>query len=409
VYTGAPLVTAPKIVSVTFPGDTMTARLDTFGSGVTSSSYWNTVTTGYCGGGTTCIGDGTGSSVQVSQAPASSYADSTQGSSALQTYLSGLIAAFPAAQQPDSNTIYTFYFPSTTTITLDGATSCQDFGGYHNALTMGNQPVIYAIVPECPVQGGPATALEQETTLAASHEIAEAASDGIQTETTGGYYLDFNNPATWGWNDVGGGEIGDLCVDFMGLGGDATTENGFTVQRIWSILQASAGKNPCVPIPAGEVYFNAFSNYSVVVIDVGQSTTIQVDALADGAMSSGWQVTAVDVTDPSGQTKYLSFTIAGGTKDDAGNATKQVQSGDSLQLTVTMVQDPGQSQTEEGDAILLSTDGDPSTATKDHYWPFIVMTTAEAQDNGVSMMKHHPRRSRVSDLARLVRASTARR
>ena len=40
---------------------------------------------------------------------------------------------FPA---PDANTLYVIYFPSSTSIELDGAGSCQQFGGYHNTTTV---------------------------------------------------------------------------------------------------------------------------------------------------------------------------------------------------------------------------------------------------------------------------------
>src|SRR5208282_5681959 len=105
--------------------------------------------------------------------------------------------------------------------------------------------------------------------ISASHEFIETATDGSNQSFS--FYLNLNDPATWGWDDVLGGEVADLCVDQFGLGQDETTENGFTVQRIWSVTNASAGMDPCVPVPAGEVYFNTYSEYSVVLIAVGES------------------------------------------------------------------------------------------------------------------------------------------
>ncbi len=392
-YTGGPIVTTPKVVSVTFPGDSLESSLDSFGSSLTSSSYWTTITAGLCGSGT-CIGAGTGVSTTVSTAPGASYSDSAQGgTSTLQPYLQSLIAAFPSNLQPTADTIYTFYFPATTTITLDGAVSCQYFGAYHNSMTIGTQTVLYAIVPECaPPTQGPTLTLLQETTISASHEILEATTDGVVTNTTGGYYLDFTQQSVLGWNDLGGGELADLCVDLLGLGQDETTENGYTVQRTWSIANATAGtKDPCVPTPAGEVYFNAFPTVSAIIVDVGQSETFTVDALATGTMAA-WTVTATDATDSSGQTTYLSFSVAGGT--NANNlGYKQMTSGESVQVTVKMLIDPSTMSGSEGwgDGIIVSTNGsNPQTATSGHFWPFIVLTSAEATKYGITMMERLP-------------------
>ena len=391
IYGGAELLLAPKVITVTFPGDTLASELDQFGASLTSSAYWKAVSTGYCESASTCIGDGpTGTSVALTTAAGASYTDSSQGgASTLQTYLQGLISSnkVPA---PDANTIYALYFPASTTITLDGATSCQVFGGYHNSTTVNGQTVVYAVIPECAPQGG-GLSLLQETTISGSHEVVEGSTDPVNGQTTAGFYLDFSQQSSVGWNNMGGGEIGDLCVDFLGLGQDETTENGFTVQRIWSVDNAAAGKNPCVPIPAGEVYFNAFPTVSAVVVDVGKSKTIEVDALADGAMSA-WSVTPVDMTDQSGQTTYLSFTMPGSTSTMYGPEV-QISSGGKIELTVTMVKDPGQSQDQVGTGVLFSTKGSLASATAGHYWPFIVVTTAEAAKDGITMMKRNAARS----------------
>src|SRR5262249_35150198 len=82
------------------------------------------------------------------------------------------------------------------------------------------------------------------------------------------------------------------------------------VQRIWSNQSALAGHDPCVPIPAGEVYFNAapvledtfegqvpgvsFKTKSVKIA-AGQSRTIEVDLFSDAQPSAPWNVTAQEV------------------------------------------------------------------------------------------------------------------
>jgi hypothetical protein len=375
---GGTVLTAPNVVSVTFAGDTLATQLAAFGSSVTSSSYWNTVREGYCIG-TTCIGDGpAGTAVALTTAAAASYTDSAQGgASTLQTALSALIMGnqVPA---PTADTIYVLYFPATTTISLDGSASCTVFDGYHNEMTLGGQTIVYSVVPECAApQMTPAITLLQNTTITTSHEIAESSSDGVFTATTGGFYLDETNSASWGWSDVqGGAEIADLCVDQFLLGQDETTENGFTAQRIWSIGNAGAGKNPCVPIPTGEVYFNAFPTTAVVQLDVGQSQTLEVDALADGPMAP-WTILPQDWTVSTNNATYLSFSIQGVPPSDAGPPQTQVKSGDKVQVTVTLLADPGSTTNGEADGVIVSANGTQITTTAAHFWPFVVLTPAE--------------------------------
>jgi hypothetical protein len=267
-----------------------------------------------------------------------------------------------------------------------GATSCSAFDGYHNAMTMGAQQVPYAVVDECDF-GSPAATLAG-TTGTAGHEVIEAATDpGNPT----GYYLDMTNPNVWGWNDVQGGEVADMCDDIYGLGGDKASDGTFTVQRIWSNALAAAGGDPCVPVPAGSVYFNASPSQGVYVLPVGGSVTFEASAFST-APTSDWVLSAQDFTSP--MTQYLSFSIQGGTVTDAGPIVT-VNNGSKPKITVTLLKDPGGTTNAEADGVLLSTRGDPSSATADHVWPFIVLTPADAMDAGIdaaiSMRPRAPR------------------
>jgi hypothetical protein len=108
-----------------------------------------------------------------------------------------------------------------------------------------------------------------------------------------------------------------------------------------------------------------------------------VTALADGTMPA-WNVLPQDWTDQSGQTTFLSYSIAGG--GDAGAGT-QMKSGDTIQLTVTLTADPtNASPYGEADGVIVSANGSMNTATAAHFWPFIVLTTAAASSQGISMM-----------------------
>jgi hypothetical protein len=116
----------------------------------------------------------------------------------VQTELEGQISAgnLPAA---DLNTLYMIHFPSDITITLDGSTSCVDFGAYHEATSSSVTPnnIFYGVMPDC---GGGIV----DQTYVSSHEFAEAVTDPIPTPGS--------NPAyPQAWNDKNGYEIGDLC------------------------------------------------------------------------------------------------------------------------------------------------------------------------------------------------------
>src|SRR5665213_1254529 len=73
----------------------------------------------------------------------------------------------------DLNTLYMIYFPKSVTITLDGLTSCNDFGAYHFAsidTKLAKKNIFYAVEPAC-------TYSFNSITFIAAHEFAEATTD----------------------------------------------------------------------------------------------------------------------------------------------------------------------------------------------------------------------------------------
>lgn len=399
VYQGGPLLRAPAVVSITFAGDALAPDLDSFGQTVASSSWWDAVTIGYCAtANVSCVGAGPqGTSVQLAAAPDATYSDSDDGSDAtLQMWLSSSIASgvlpAPAPGAP-SNTLYVLYFPATTTVTFDGVASCTDegFDGYHNWMSVGSQSIAYAVVMECPplpppTPGVTAPTVLENTTLSASHEIVEASTDpappGSSNSISPGFALDGTSLDNFGWIDVtGGGEAGDMCVDFFGLNQDQTSDAAFTVQRIWSNAQAASGVDPCNPIPSGDLYFNAApEGTAFFVVGVGQSQTFYVDAFAQSGMGS-WTLTAQDWSDSS--VAYLSFSIAGATSTSAGPQIP-VSDGSRVALTMTLLADPGPLVSGEADGAIISLAGDPTSPTRAHFWPIAVMSPQDAVASGIS-------------------------
>jgi hypothetical protein len=386
VYQGGGILTAPQLVTVTFPGDPLASSFNDFGQTVESSSWWSSVTSGYCeSGGKPCVGVGSAAtSVAFPTAPASSYTDSDEGgSSSFQAWLTGAIASGdlpPPQAGAISNTLYLVYFPTSTTITYDGSTSCQEFDGYHGSATYNGQQVPYAVIPECSGESAgetpPITTLEN-TTITASHELLEASTDPSNFAI--GYALDFEDEQNFGWLDVEGFEAADLCVDPFLLAQDEWPENSFIVQRIWSNAQAKAGLDPCAPIPTSEVYFSGAPTQSFFVMDVGSTLTFEVDAFSTGRRAD-WTMAAQDWSGAS--TAYLNFTIEGGTENSTLGSILSVNNGTKVQVKMTLTQDPGDLPTGEADGAIVSV-GDISKPTTAHFWPFAVMSPADAEDAGL--------------------------
>jgi hypothetical protein len=117
------------------------------------------------------------------------------------------------------NILYMVFFPPNITITIDGATSCTDFGAYHEA-SPGNPAKSnfwYGVMPDC---GGGFTSL----TYATSHEFAEAVTDAIPTPGSHPAYPQ-------AWNTADGYEIADLCE---GLSATLTAGKAvFTVTEVF--------------------------------------------------------------------------------------------------------------------------------------------------------------------------------
>jgi hypothetical protein len=340
---GGPTLKSPKVYLIFYPGYTYETQLKTMAQAMAASTYWSAATQEYGVGPLQYAG-----SIELTgETPPSSIQDSD-----IQTYLAGKLQS-GAFGTPDTETIYTIVYPSTTSITLQGggpqgnAKSCSSFGGYHQdfltSLTDGGtqQDFAYAVIPTCPSVHG---MTEQDgVTGATSHEWAEAVTDPYPATNNSANsafaQVDQNHFA---WEVIGGGgEVGDMCVGEQGAF-FKPTDVGFMVQRIWSNAAAKAGHEPCVPNPAGGPYFQSAPvltenvsftsqiiggaiNSQGVTIPVGQSKTIEVDLFSDVPTDGPWTVSASDgVSALAGLAPSMSFSWD----------KTQGQNGDKLQLTV---------------------------------------------------------------------------
>jgi hypothetical protein len=255
----------------------------------------------------------------------------------LKTWLAAkLDGSHPEFDAPDDNTMYVVFLPQGTTYTLGPWTGCKEFGASDNMLNLPNgKPVAYIGVPRCPATPG----LDAWNSLSAviSHEIYEEATDPFKTA-----WITVDD-AHMGWSLAPPlSEIGDMCI------ADPSTyvvpaDVGSSVQRAWSNAAAAAGKNPCVPAPAGATYFNAAPVFEEDVpiglaadaggwsgvtrgvrLPVGESKTIEVDLFSEGPMPP-WRVRAFDFARLEGRPEELSLALD----------VESGQNGDKLHLTIT--------------------------------------------------------------------------
>ena len=361
---GGPVLTAPEIVTVTWKGDAFEQRLQAFGTAIHTSAWWTAVSSEYGLGQATV-----GADVVIPSQASPTYTD-TQipgASSPIKDMIASNVAdgTFPA---PTANTLYVIYLPQGVSVSLDGQPSCVQggIGGYHMSASV-TPPggtavdVSYAIVPRCPQQGSsPPKYSDYVTSDYASHEIIEACTDA--KPVTQGIAWMMRDPL---WR-IFGGEVADLCVDVTGSGNDIWGEAGFAFQRSWSNKSVSAGHNPCVPIPTGEVYFNVApaAGKSIVNLAVGGTATIELDAFSD-APTPAWSVNAIDIGQAITGSATSSLSI---------NFDKtMVQNGDTIQMTITLKSAPPALPAQyPQNAAIYVIEARATAGTAVHLWPAMV-------------------------------------
>jgi hypothetical protein len=372
-YHGGPILTSEQIVSVTFANEPEPTRLDQFGDGLIVSPYWHDVTSDYCAGAgsSECVGNGvSGGHVVLPETPSGTYAFSVVPG-VIQAHL--LDGRLPL---PTQNTVYALYYPpgsvvgscsyadayhSYAQVTLPvpgcnngtgggggtgGAGGASDGGGAGGSGGAGGAggcagmvgptvDVVYAVVLKC--------LDDNEETLAAGHEFVEAATDPF----VNAWYTDDEAYSEFFYY-----EVGDLCDYEPNL-----TENGYLVQRIWSNASAEAGHDPCIPIPPGEVYFNAAPTTNTLHLAVGEGTTLEVDAYSD-APTADWSLSVEDYEILTGMpAAFVDVSIDKTTVNNGSKAT----------VTVKLLATP---TTMTGNALfaIISNQG-----SRVRYWPVVVV------------------------------------
>ncbi len=330
VHGSGPVMLAPKFVAITFQGDAFQTQIADFVSTVGQTDYWASTVTEY---GSLSAATGMAVPPLTEKAPAS-IDDSAVGPWLAQKIANAILPA------PTADTLYTIFYPASTIVTLQGSTSCQQFGGYHNeSTTNAGVSFSYAVIPRC-ASFGAMTGIDV-ITGSASHEFIEATTDPLPQSDPAYGQVD-NDHIIWEVV-LGGGEIGDLCAQdpraFYKPSGFA-----YTVQRTWSNKSALAGHDPCVPNLPGP-YFNS----APVLVDaltlsgngggslatkgasiaLGKSKAIEFDLYSDAPTSGAWTAKLYDsVTLTGGGAANLSFSpsVISGKNGDTAHVTVTVKS-----------------------------------------------------------------------------------
>jgi hypothetical protein len=301
---GGPIIKTPRILPITYLGDDLADEIEDFVGSVGCTSYWQSVVSEY----------GIGQAQMLTPVRLPTAAPASMSDLQISSYLAKQIAAkAPGFTDPPDDVIYAFFFPTGTTVELQGEQSCTSFGGYHNAAALSGATAAYAVIPRC--AGDDFTSVSS----AASHEFIEASTDP-NPESDAAYLLPDSNHIAFSM--LGGGEAGDLC-EFSRTADFTPTGYPFTVQRTWSNASILAGHDPCVPAQPGPFLsaipdqpdtisvINTGSGPTTrgVAIPVGGTRTIDVHFHSDDPTVTSWTIAAQDASRFSGGSSHLTLTL----------------------------------------------------------------------------------------------------
>lgn len=309
-YQGGPFLRYPRIVTVTFAGDStqFASRLEQFGNSITRTNWWRAVVAGYCVNERDCIGDGQpGTAVRLSDVlPAQIRAVD------ISALLKGAARAGHLGTL-DANSLLLVYLPPGVNLSDAFARYCGNGPhGFHRALRFDGKSVPYAVIPRCDD--------EAATTATASHELLEATTNPDNPKRGFAFLQSATN--------LGFTAAGVEPVDACGLiARDAprTSDSGFVVQRAWSNRAASIGGNPCVPVAAERPYVALVPSAGVIPLTKpGEQANVSLVAASDRPVQA-WRVTAIDLWASQGGEPCVALAL-----DQA-----VVVPGQSVQLSIT--------------------------------------------------------------------------
>ncbi|MGH7281802.1 MAG: hypothetical protein ACRELY_09790 [Polyangiaceae bacterium] len=277
---GGGAISNPRVVTIV-PQNESTTGLSGFAAAFMASNTWKSVDTEY----------GLGAAgTPINLAPATTMTGD-QTNTAIEQYIQTTVNATSGAD-PDGHTIYLVFLPAAAYIDGDQGCQTQGIGGYHtvfdgNVGSTFQSSAVWGVVQHCTGTAGEGLTDAQWATIAASHEIVEAATDydgysGYAFPQASGSPPSFNI-----WDDVFLTELGDLCVQTQ------ITEGAYTYQRMWSNKAAANAMDPCAP--SITPYFNTGAiggDSNGWFSTSGGSVTIPLEAFSNVAVDD-WVVEAV--------------------------------------------------------------------------------------------------------------------
>jgi hypothetical protein len=344
---GGHVLKTPRIVPIVYKGDPLISQLETFLSKLPGSSYWHSLDADYG------VGD-----VKVSQAIVLDYAAPPEvDETGTKEWFQGEFRdPMPELGAVDTNAIYMLFLPPMTTATYFGLPLCSgSLSGFHDdGVLLPNTHFTYAVVARCGTDA-------DSVTIEASHQLVDAAANPYPSSSPAFVSTD---AAFLPWAQLPGAQVATMCQSSTPAS-VFSSELGFAVHQVWSNAAAAAGKSPCIPQAAGDVYFNASPVLTEDVVmgghatkgikvAVGETKTIDLDLFSDGDPGGPWTISTVENTE-SGATE-LTF----------GIHPQSGKSGDVVKLSVTRVK-AGASDWGGTPFLVQSTLGD-----KQRFWPVFV-------------------------------------
>ncbi len=302
---GGQILTSPRVQPIYFSGFPYGQEMDTFLQLMAGSAYWPEVVSEYGVGALTAL-----AGYPTAVAVPADVTDTQLPDLLSQVFVEGAATLGP----PRGDTVYVLFLSPATTLTAMGQVFCKDFGpgAYHDEWTVGGVLVAAAIVPACTASPfddrlGGADVL----TPSVSHEIVEAVTDPFGSSSPA--YTGIDGAHVLWAMAVNGAELGDLCENEQPTL-VSPSDIGFPVQRIWSNASAHAGTGPCVPVPEGEIYFNAVAampdhgnfqdpsgaTFSVPVVNakIGQASSARFSFRGSAAAPATLFAAAFELDDP---------------------------------------------------------------------------------------------------------------
>jgi hypothetical protein len=329
------VLSSTQLVTVTFPGYKYKSDVESWGDFVFTSTWLHTVGDEYG------VGPGAHLAKYVMATASAKGITDAEISLALKQLFDANTAGVPKPTGQTSQNLYMVYFPSTTTVTQpDGSDLCGSIGGfagYHSSAVWNNSLFPYAIVGDCGNGVG-------DITNTASHELIEAATDPFEH---GAYFLD-PDPSD-PWIIEAGQEVADMCE-----WEDSANEGGFALARSWSNVAAMAGKDPCVPAPAGP-YVNVRTDPAAIpTVAAGATFTYHIIGWATGE-AQPWQIQLADASASNYPLTSLGPTCGGQPCNG-----RSIFAGSSIPVTITI---PTTAQSGDIGGFMVY------SGPEQHWWP----------------------------------------